>query len=120
MAFIVVYFNAVCAKPLSSEMPFLHSQAFNQFSQGQDSQPVVDAIEPEESITEESNYRRNGNGNMENSALPTQLSGFNFTTALSFVDNCDDIYTQEAIDSSQRKLQKKLRGMPGRDLRCRW
>jgi len=36
------------------------------------------------------------------------------------VYNCDDVYTQEAIDSSQRKLQNKLRGMPGRDLRCRW
>ena len=54
MAFVVVYFYGVCAKPLSSEMPFLRSQVFNQHSQ--DSQPVVDAIEPEESISQESNH----------------------------------------------------------------
>ena len=66
MAFVFTYFNVVCAKPLSSEMPFLRSQVFfNQHSQGQDSQPVVDAIEPEESISQESNHTSIGNGFLE-------------------------------------------------------
>ena len=56
MAFVVVFFYGVCAKPLSSEMPFLRSQVVNQHSQGQDSQPAVDAIELEESISQERNH----------------------------------------------------------------
>ena len=44
----------VC-KPLFLETPFLRSQTFIQHSQGQDSQPLSDAIEPEEHISQESN-----------------------------------------------------------------
>ena len=67
MAFV---FKLVFAKPLYPEMPFLRNQAFNQHSQV--SQPVVDAIEPEESITEESNYKRNGN--MENTTAHDRIA----------------------------------------------
>ena len=61
MALVCSYFNLPFANSLSYKIRFLRSQAFNQHSQ--DSQPVVDAIEPEESISQEStgNYKRNGN-----------------------------------------------------------
>ena len=58
-------FNLAFAKPFYPEMPFLRSQAFNQNSQGQDSQTVVDAIEPEESISQESNHTSKENGILE-------------------------------------------------------
>ena len=74
LAFIVVYINAVCAKPLSSEMPFLHSQAFNQFSQDQDSQPVVDAIEPEDNISQESNYTSDVIESLERPIAPDRIA----------------------------------------------
>ena len=62
MAFVK---RAVFAKPLYLEMPSPRSQAFNQFSQGQDSQPLSDAIELEESISQESNITSDGNGFLE-------------------------------------------------------
>ncbi|XP_078347801.1 uncharacterized protein LOC144632912 [Oculina patagonica] len=56
MAFAFSFFNLVCAKPLSEEMPFVRSQVFNQQSQGKGSQPQGDAFEPEESnYSQESN-----------------------------------------------------------------
>lgn len=65
MAFVFTYFNLVCAKPLFLEMPFLRSQAFNQHPQGQESQPGGDAIEPEESISQESNHTSDVIGSLE-------------------------------------------------------
>ena len=61
MAFVFCYLNLVFANSLYYKIRLLRSQA-NQHLQV--SQPVVDAIQPEKSITEESNYKRNGN--MEN------------------------------------------------------
>ena len=65
MAFVLTYFNIVCAKPLFLEIPLLPSHAFNQHSQGQDSQPLRDAIESQESISRESNHTSDGNGFLE-------------------------------------------------------
>jgi len=65
MVFVFAYFNLVFAKPLFLEKPLLRSQALKQHSQSQDSQPVVDAIEPEESISQESNHTSDGNGFLE-------------------------------------------------------
>jgi len=65
MAFVFAYFNVVCAKPLFLEKPFLRIHTFNQHSQGQDSQPLSDAIELEESIRQERNHTSNGNGFLE-------------------------------------------------------
>ena len=66
MAFVFAYSNLVCAKPLFFEMPLsLSSHAFNQDSQGQDSQPLSDAIEHEESISKERNHTSDGNGFLE-------------------------------------------------------
>ena len=56
MVFIISYFNLVFAKPLYPKMPFLRRQAFNQHSEGQDYQPAVDATEPDDSISQESNH----------------------------------------------------------------
>ena len=58
MAFVFCYLNLVFANSLYYKIRLLRSQADQHL---QVSQPVVDAIEPEESITEESNYKRNGN-----------------------------------------------------------
>ena len=60
LVFVFAYFNLICAKPLFLETPF--SQAFNQHSQGQDSQPLSDTIELEESISQESNNTGDGSG----------------------------------------------------------
>ena len=65
MAFVLTFFNMVCAKPLFLEISLLRSQAFNQHSQGQDSQPLRGAIESEESISRKSNYTSDGNGFQE-------------------------------------------------------
>ena len=65
MAFVFAYFDVVCGKPLFSEKSFLGSQAFNQHSQGQDSQPLSDVIEPEENISQDSNHTSDGNGCLE-------------------------------------------------------
>ena len=65
MALVFAYFNVVCAKPLFLEKPFLLSRAFNQHSQGQDSQPVVHAIESEDNKSQESNHTSDGNGILE-------------------------------------------------------
>ena len=60
----------VCAKPHFLEKPFLRSQASNQHSQGQDSQPLSDTIEPEENISRESNHTSDGsNGFQESQSL---------------------------------------------------
>ena len=64
MTLVIAYFNSVCAKPLSLEKPFLGSH-FNQHSQGQASSPLSDTIEPEESISQESNHTSDGNGLLE-------------------------------------------------------
>ena len=64
MAFVFSYFNLVFA-PLYPDMSSPHSQAFNQRSQGQDSQPLSHAIEPEEIISQESNHTSDGNGLLE-------------------------------------------------------
>ena len=65
MAFVFAYLNLLCAKPLLLEKVFLRSQAFNQRSKGQDSQPFSDAIELEESISQESNHTSDGNWFLE-------------------------------------------------------
>ena len=65
MAFIFTYCKLIFANPLYPEKPFLSSQAYNQHSQGQGSQPLSDSIEPEKSISEESNNTSGGNGFME-------------------------------------------------------
>ena len=66
MALVFSNFNLIFAKPLYPEMLFLHNQVFNQHSRGQaDSQPISDAIEPEESIRQESNHTSDGNGFLE-------------------------------------------------------
>ena len=64
MPFVLTYFNMVCTKPLFLEMP-LRCQAYNQHSQGQDSQPLRGAFEPEENISRESNRTGDGNGFLE-------------------------------------------------------
>ena len=64
MPFVLTYFNMVCTKPLFMEMP-LRSQAYNQHSQGQDSQPLRGTFEPEENISRESNRTSDGNGFLE-------------------------------------------------------
>jgi len=46
-------------------MPFLRRLAYNQHSQDQDYQPLSDAIEPEESISQESKNTSDGNGFLE-------------------------------------------------------
>ena len=70
MAFVFSCFKLIFANPLYPEMLFLPSQAFNQHSQGQDSQPLSDSIEPEKSISQESKTTSDGNGFMES---PTAL-----------------------------------------------
>ena len=65
MAFVFSYFNLVFAKPIYPEMPFLRSQAFNQHSLGQDSQPLSDANETKEIISQESNISSDGKGFMD-------------------------------------------------------
>ena len=74
MTFVFSFFNVVCAKPLFLEMPFVRGQAFNQRSQGQDSQSVVDAIEPEESISQESNHTSDGNGFLESPTAHNRIA----------------------------------------------
>ena len=59
--FIFSCFNLFFAKPRFSETPFIRSQAFNQHSQGQDSQPLSDATEPEKRISQDSNSTSDGN-----------------------------------------------------------
>ena len=65
MAFVFSYFNVVFAKPLYPEMPSTRSQACNQHSQGQDSQPLSDVTKPEESISQESNNTSDGSKFLE-------------------------------------------------------
>ena len=65
MAFVFSYFNMVCAKPLFLEMPFLRSQVANQHSQGEDSQPLGEAFEPERNISQESDITSDGDGFLE-------------------------------------------------------
>ena len=65
MAFVLTYFNMVCAKPLFLEKPLLRSLAFNQPSQGQDSKPLSHATELEESISQESNITSDGSEFLE-------------------------------------------------------
>ena len=77
MAFVLTYLNMVCAKPLFLEMPLLRSQAFNQHSQGQDSQPLSYAIEHEESISKESNETSDENGILESPTAHDRSQAFN-------------------------------------------
>ena len=65
MAFVLTYFNLVCAKPLFLEKPLLRSSAFNQPSLGQDSKPLSHATELEESISQESNITSDGSEFLE-------------------------------------------------------
>ena len=65
MAFVLSYFNMVCSKSLFLEIPLLRSPAFNQHSQGQDSQRLSGAIEPKENISRQSNHTSHGNGFLE-------------------------------------------------------
>ena len=74
VAFVLAYFNLICAKPLFSETPFLRSHALNQHSQGQDSQPLRDAIEPEESISEESNITSDENEFLESPTAHNRIA----------------------------------------------
>ena len=75
MAFTIAYFNVVCAKPLSLEKPLLGRQAFNQHSQGQDSaQPLSDAVEPEESISQSSNHTSDGNEFLESPTAHNRIA----------------------------------------------
>ena len=74
MAFVFAYFNLVCAKPLFLEMPFFGNETFNQHSQGQDSQPLSDAIKPEESISQESNHTSDGNGVLESPTAHNRIA----------------------------------------------
>ena len=64
----------MCAKPLFLEKPFLRRQAFNQRSEGQDSQPLSDAIELEESISQESNRTSDGNGFLESPTVHNRIA----------------------------------------------
>ena len=66
MAFLLTYFNMVRAKPVFLEMPLLRSPAFKHHPQGQDSQPLSNAIEPEENISQEKNITSDENGFLEN------------------------------------------------------
>ena len=66
MAFLLTYLNMVCTKPVFLEIPLLRSPAFKHNPQGQDSQPLSDAIEPEENISQESNITSDENGFLEN------------------------------------------------------
>ena len=74
MAFFIAYFNVVCGKPQFLEKPFLGSQAFNQQSEDQDSQPLSHAIEPEESISQESNHTSDGNGFLESPTAHNRIA----------------------------------------------
>ena len=74
MAFVKTYLNMVCAKPLFLEMPLLRSQAFNQHSQGQDSQPLSGAIEPEKNISRDSNITSDGNEFLESSIAHNRIA----------------------------------------------
>jgi len=65
MVFIFSYFNLVFSKAPYPEVLFFRTQAFNQHSQGQDYQLLSGAIELEESISQESNTTRDGNGFLE-------------------------------------------------------
>ena len=65
IVFVSSFFNLFYAKPLLSETPFVHSRAFSQHLQGQDSRPLSNATEPEKSISQESNITSNGNWVME-------------------------------------------------------
>ena len=61
MAIVLTYFNMVCAKPLFLEMPLRRSQAVNQPSPGQDSQPLSSTIELGANISRESNQTSDRN-----------------------------------------------------------
>ena len=74
MAFVFAFLNLVCAKPLFLESPFHRSQTSNQHSQGQDSQPLSDAIEPKESISQESNHTSGGNGLRESATVHNRIA----------------------------------------------
>ena len=73
MAFVFSCFKLIFAKPLYAKMPFLRSQAFNQHSQGRDSQPLSHATEPEESISQKSKNTGDGNGLMESPTAHDRL-----------------------------------------------
>ena len=64
----------VCAKPLFLEKPLLRMPAFNHHSQGQDSQSLSDAIEPEESISQDSNITSNENGSLESPTVHNRIA----------------------------------------------
>ena len=66
MVFVFSFFHLGFANHFYPEMPYLRSQAYNQHSQGLDSQPTVDAIAPEES-----NNPSDPNGSLES---PTAYS----------------------------------------------
>ena len=60
LAFVFSHFKVVFAKPLYPELPSPRSQAWNQHSQGQDSQSLSDATESKASISQESNNTSDG------------------------------------------------------------
>ena len=74
MPFVLSYFNPVFAKPLYLEMPFLCSQVFNQHSKDEDYQPISDAIEPKENISQENNITIDRNGFLESSTAHNRIS----------------------------------------------
>ena len=61
MAFIFSYFFLVFSKPLYPKTPFPRSH----YSQVRDSQPLSDAVEPEEDISQESNNTNDVTGFLE-------------------------------------------------------
>lgn len=65
IVFVFSYFNLFYAKPLLSKTPFLRAQAYSQHFQGQDSQPLSNATEPEKNINQESKITSDGFGVME-------------------------------------------------------
>ena len=75
MAFVIAYFNVMCAKPLSLEKPYLGSH-FNQHTQGRDSQPLNDDIEHGhgESISQESNHTTDGKGFLESPTARNRIA----------------------------------------------
>ena len=74
MAFVFAYLNLVCAKPLFLERPFHRSQTFNKHSEGQVSQPLSDAIEHGENISQESNHTTDVTGFLESPTAHNRIA----------------------------------------------
>ena len=98
IVFVFSCFNLFSAKPLLSETPFLRNQALNQHSQGQDSQSVSDATEPEKSISQESNNTSDGNKFLESPTAHDRISRNTHPCVLKVVrefDSCRNLWVDE-------------------------